>query len=364
MDTNLFITNLIVGGLILLSFLKLSNVSKANQKANIYFGVFLFLWSTFWLDEILIPKHLEENIYVFIIIRCVQFLTPVAFYLSVIFYVNPSYKFKTTDILHIVLPLSLFTFLLFKNHIKISVFFILFTVIFLFNSLLYTVLAYYKINRHQKDIELFSSNKESIDLNWLKYIIYTFILSSLLIIFYNIFTNAESLNIYINLFFLTVVYLVAYFSIKQKEIYPTGFNISENNISQSVNKHINSSKNKLIDDSQLIFLKEKLLQIMQHQKPHLDSELNLIKLAELMQISGHQLSYVINTGFEENFFYFINKYRVIQAKTLLNNPQYDNLTIVAIGFDSGFNSKTAFNTTFKKITSYTPSAYRKMRSNL
>src|SRR5690606_34372085 len=126
-------------------------------------------------------------------------------------------KFKTKDLLHTVLPLSLIIFLFFKTKIEISIFFFLFTVIFLFNSLLYTILAYYRISRHQKDIELFSSNKEPIDLNWLKYIIYTFILSSLLIIFYNIITNAESLNIYINLFFLGAVYLVAYFSIKQKE---------------------------------------------------------------------------------------------------------------------------------------------------
>lgn len=364
MDANLFITNLIVGGLILLSFIKLSNALKVNRKANVYFGIFLLLWSTFWLDDILISEYLEENIYVFVITRFIQFLTPVTFYLSIIFYVNPKYKFKTKDLLHTILPLFLFIFLFFKTKIEIVVFLFLFTLTFLFNSLLYTVLAYYRINKHQKDIELFSSNKESIDLNWLKYIVYTFVLSSLLIIFYNILTNAESLNIYINLFFLGVVYLVTYFSIKQKEIYPKDFDISENNISKSGNKQINISKNKLIEDAELILLKEKLLQIMQNEKPYLDSELNLIKLAELMQLSGHQLSYVINTGFEENFFYFINKYRVKQAEILLNNPKYDNLTILAIGFDSGFNSKTSFNTTFKKVTSYTPSEYRKIRSNL
>lgn len=364
MDANLFTTNLIVGGLILLSFLKLSNVLKVNRKANIYFGIFLFLWSTFWLDEILIPEHLEENSYVFVITRFIQFLTPIAFYLSVVFYVNPNYKFRIKDLLHALLPLFLFLFLLFKTKIETAVFFLLFTIIFLFNSLLYTMLAYYRINRHQKDIELFSSNKEPIDLNWLKYIVYTFILSSLLIIFYSIFTQAESLNIYINLFFLGVVYLVAHFSIKQKEIYPKGFDISENNSSESIDKKTNSSKNKLIEDAELLLLKEKLLQIIQDEKPYLDSELNLIKLAELMQLSGHQLSYVINAGFEENFFYFINKYRVKQAEELLNNPEYDRWTILAIGFDSGFNSKTSFNTTFKKITSYTPSEYRKIRSNL
>lgn len=57
-------------------------------------------------------------------------------------------------------------------------------------------------------------------------------------------------------------------------------------------------------------------------------------------------------------------YKVQKAKELLNDPKYDNYTIVAIGFESGFNSKTAFNTTFKKMTSYTPTEYRKLRSDL
>ncbi|WP_435522931.1 helix-turn-helix domain-containing protein [Chryseobacterium indoltheticum] len=96
----------------------------------------------------------------------------------------------------------------------------------------------------------------------------------------------------------------------------------------------------------------------------MDSELNLVKLADKLSLSTHQLSYIINNGFNENFFQFINKYKVEKAQELLTNQEYSHYTIIAIGYEAGFNSKTAFNTTFKKITSYTPTEYRKIRSNL
>src|SRR5690606_5972433 len=100
-----------------------------------------------------------------------------------------------------------------------------FIVLVLGHSLFYTLLSYIQIRKHQRDIELFSSDKESIDLRWIKYIIFSFIASAVLIIVYNIFSVAEKLNIYINIFFLVVVYFVAYYSIKQKEIFPKGLNI-------------------------------------------------------------------------------------------------------------------------------------------
>ena len=182
---------------------------------------------------------------------------------------------------------------------------------------------------------------------------------------YSAFTTGNGLNLYINLFFLVVVYLVTFYSIKQKEIYPRGLDI-ERTFEPLDNSENNNGtpKNKLLSDDELDKLKAELIQLMDHEKPYLDSELNLVKLAEKLQLSSHQLSYVINNGFNENFFRFINKYRVQKAEELLKNPQWNHLNILAIGFESGFNSKTSFNTTFKKMTSYTPTEYRKKSSNL
>jgi len=103
---------------------------------------------------------------------------------------------------------------------------------------------------------------------------------------------------------------------------------------------------------------------MDHQKPYLDSELNLIKLAELIGITPHQLSYIVNTGFNENFFQYINTYRVEKAKELLLQEEMNKLSVLGIAFESGFNSKTSFNTTFKKITGQTPTEFKKRSAAL
>src|SRR5690606_28387216 len=101
------------------------------------------------------------------------------------------------------------------------------------------------------------------------------------------------------------------------------------------------------------------LRLMELEKPYLNSELNLVKLAEQMNLSTHQLSFLINNAFGENFFNFINRYRVRKAKELLKDPDYDHFNVLVIAYESGFNSKTSFNNTFKKMTAYTPTEYRK-----
>lgn len=364
MDIEFIITTLIVGGLLLLSFLHLSNVTGVNRRANVLFGIFTFQWSTFWLDEMIFPEDLNYESNTLLFVRFFQFLVPISFILSIKFYSNPNARFKWKDTLLFIVPILFFVFLLFRPLLDTYHFEIGYIVLFLGHSLFYTLLANVKILKHQRNIKLFHSNTEDIDLRWIKYIIYSFIGSAVLIIGYNVFTKAESLNIYINLFFLGVVYLVAFYSIRQKEIYPKGVILSEvveDNDPQD--RETSIQKNKPLADGELSALKDKLLGLMERERPYLDSDLNLIKLAEQMQISTHQLSYLINAGFGENFFNFINKYRVRKAEELLKNPDYDHLNIVVIGYESGFNSKTSFNTTFKKMTTYTPTEYRSNKSH-
>ncbi|PJR03319.1 helix-turn-helix domain-containing protein [Avrilella dinanensis] len=365
MDFNSMVISFIVGGLLLLSFLHLTHATNVNKKANIYFGIFLFLWSTFWLDEMIIPEEYEKNSPIIITLRMLQYLVPLTFYMSVKFYTNPRYKYSKKDIWFLIAPSIFFILLLCKPKLNKSIFSLLYVCFFMSHSLFYTVLAYIKVKKHQKNIELFASDTESIDLRWIKYIIYSFIASALLILGYNLFFTADKLNIYINIYFLVVVYLVAHYSIKQKEIYPKGLNINETVINKvSQEERNDEEKIKRVDDRELETIQAAILTLMKEEQPYLDNELNLLKLAEKLNITSHQLSYVLNTGFGENFFYFINKYRVKKAEELLIDSKYDHLTMIAIGYESGFNSKTAFNTTFKKMTTYTPSEYKKNRSKL
>jgi AraC-like DNA-binding protein len=163
---------------------------------------------------------------------------------------------------------------------------------------------------------------------------------------------------------LVIIFFIACNSLKQKEIFPLDENQRKEIISIEDEAQSGELKKKIISDSDLIKLKSKLSDLMKIQKPYLDSELNLIKLAELINMTPHQLSYIINTGFNENFFQYINTYRVEKAKELLDKEDMNKLSILGIAFESGFNSKTSFNTTFKKITGQTPSEFKKRSSVL
>ena len=101
---------------------------------------------------------------------------------------------------------------------------------------------------------------------------------------------------------------------------------------------------------------------MDNKKPFLDPELSLFKLASQLDISSHLLSYVINNGCDENFHQFINRYRIEEAKKMIQDSGMQHLSLMGIAFEVGFNSKTVFNTTFKKSTNQTPSEFKK--SNL
>jgi AraC-like DNA-binding protein len=104
-----------------------------------------------------------------------------------------------------------------------------------------------------------------------------------------------------------------------------------------------------------------LLSYMDVNKPYRRSDLTLPELASELTMASHHLSQVINQHCQQNFFDFINTYRVKEIQQKLLTPQYGHLKIEEIAFESGFNSKSAFNAAFKKMTHLTPSQYRKAR---
>jgi AraC-like DNA-binding protein len=360
-ELNRFIVVLIYGSLVLLSLLKLSNPLRVNRKANFWFGIFLFLWSSFWLDEVLtLVNNAPVEVHSIIPVQIIQFLTPIIFYFSVLFYTNPSFKFKVSDLKYLILPVIFWTNIIVKRFGEFendAVFNFVFIGLILFQTLFYTGLSYFTIRKHKKRIQQFSANTEGINLNWLEYITVIIFIINIVYVVYNLFYDSTALNFFINGAFLLVIYFVGYYSLKQKEIYPLEEKQREELISIDEDPETEEVKKKLISDDELMKIKNQLEEIMDKQKPYLDSELNLIRLSELLSISTHHLSYVINTGFKKNFFQYVNEYRIEYAKRLLKDSQ-SKLSILGIAYESGFNSKTSFNTTFKKLTDQTPSEYK------
>lgn len=103
---------------------------------------------------------------------------------------------------------------------------------------------------------------------------------------------------------------------------------------------------------------EKIDGIMRTQKTYLNPELTLDMLAETLGIAAKDLSMIINRHFNLNFYEFVNGYRIEEAKKRLTDPANKEKTITDIYLEVGFNSKSVFNTFFKKLVGKTPSEYR------
>lgn len=115
----------------------------------------------------------------------------------------------------------------------------------------------------------------------------------------------------------------------------------------------------LLDDAAVTAYKSKLLQLIESESPHLKPDLTLSALADRLNIHANQLSWLLNQGFNENFNAFINRHRVTAFMERAKKPGSAHLTIMAIAYDCGFNSKTVFNTVFKKETGITPRQFLK-----
>tara|TARA_R110000868_G_scaffold267206_3_gene526486 strand:+ start:420 stop:1550 length:1131 start_codon:yes stop_codon:yes gene_type:complete len=98
---------------------------------------------------------------------------------------------------------------------------------------------------------------------------------------------------------------------------------------------------------------------MVKEEPFLEPSLTVKSLSEKIDIPHRELSILINQELGQHFFDFINKYRIEKAMSILKDPSKKKHTILETLYEVGFNSKSSFNTAFKKHTGKTPTAYRK-----
>jgi len=101
-----------------------------------------------------------------------------------------------------------------------------------------------------------------------------------------------------------------------------------------------------------------IILLMEKDKLYQEPELTLQALSDKLGIQSYQASQAIYDGLKKNFYDLVNGYRVEEAKRLLLDPKNSKYTILSVGFEAGFNSKTTFHTIFKKLTGLTPTEYR------
>jgi AraC-like DNA-binding protein len=239
---------------------------------------------------------------------------------------------------------------------------IVYSVCFLLSVTVYSILSFIKIRQHQarlKDYVSYTSARMT--LNWLKILSISFYAGYILVFILggiDILAGMLHFDPYVLAFIFITIFSFAYslYAIRQPEIlsFQTSAIEEDDSNHDSQGKYARSG----LHEEQAEEYLTRLLKYMDDEKPYLDGNLNINDLSRKTGIPRHYITEVLNEKHGRNFFTFINEYRVKEVISRINNPRYQHYTILAIAFDSGFNSKSTFNTFFKSYTGKTPSEYR------
>jgi len=349
-------------------------VMDKNRKANIFFAGFLIILSSNFFLFYLFKSDIKCASFIFGLLALPGIsVTGVFIYLYVLFMTGMIDRIKLKHCLHfIVYSFSLFFFIVtvynLKGDYKDSAtfrqsMFILISIGFI-NSISYIIYTIAILKKYYNKIENYYSDLEKISLRWLLRIssLSFFILAFWCITFW--FSHLgiiprSPVSIAGNLIMLIItIFITAYHLINQPEIFRKNIEmnqtIEDSEDSSASEKYARQSIDENMQDEYLA----KVSSFMIEKKPYLEESITIKDLAEEINIPPHHLSIVINNRLNKNFYTFINEYRIKEAVSILDDPENSDASIIAIAFRSGFNSKSTFNSVFKKITGLTPSEYR------
>lgn len=308
-------------------------VTSKNKIANVFLG--LFLWS--------LAVEVLESFYRSSSIEQIQIpLTSQFTLVFLLFYVTQTIN----------LTAKKWHYSLFIPGIIINVFIYLNSNVpfinyfeYLFNiAILLYILSILK--QHKEKIAHFYSDIENKTLRWIKAIVFIFLGFHLLWVLEDIvgFQNenwVEPFVILSNILTFFMVYWIGYNGFSQSEIFQKNlFNNTE------------------IEEIEIELEKFEALHVrILNEKLFTQQNLTLRILSEIVDIKEKELSKLINLHSKSNFYQFINQFRVVEFKNLLNSPKAKQLSILGLAEEAGFSSKSTFYTTFKGLEGITPKQY-------
>lgn len=235
---------------------------------------------------------------------------------------------------------------------------------FCFNAL-FIVLAVRLFHRYKKFLQTNFSNIDKLSFNWMRFLAFGLIIllsgALLLVLFREVFSFSISLYSAFAFIVLVFVNLLGFRGIKHSTIFNqtvVPYNQAKPEKQSAINKEDTPYTNYGLKQDDAVFLSEKLKSHMENEKPYTNMDLTLKDLASALDTYPHYITQVLNTVFNQNFYDFINTYRIEEVQKRLHDPQYKDLTILAIAYDCGFNSKSTFNRIFKQKIGLTPSEYK------
>lgn len=344
--SNLLLITTLLGVLqgIFLSFVLI--FKKRNQPANRYFGIFVGLFSLGLLEPVL-----EKQIPGLVLELALAILGT-----ATLLYGPLIYFYVRNLAASVPLPARNF-----RKHALPFLLFISFDLAGLFFSrtlreigrnewldlLAYEFLCFQILSYNLLSIRILNRQGRMMRLAWLRNLL------ALLTIMWACTFGFVHLNLFIGLPFsdflaglqvgmVLFIYLISYKAMVQPEVFERREKYEKSGLS-------NEQANRYL---------QRILDYISAEKPYLNSEMDIQQLATALQLTRNQVSQVINEQKGMNFQQLMNSYRVEEAKMLLRNPKYGHFTMLAIGLEAGFRSKTTFNENFKRLTGMTPSEWK------
>ncbi|AXT19668.1 helix-turn-helix domain-containing protein [Flavobacteriaceae bacterium AU392] len=223
--------------------------------------------------------------------------------------------------------------------------------------IIYLIICHKFLSKYVQKIKANYANLSKNDLNWINQLLIGGILiisldliMNLYQIIFNIF-KIES-GIFTLVALILFIFYLGYYGLNQSKILLPDFLFKKDNFRE---RNAITSDRK---DNEMSVLKLKLESVLEEEKPYLDNELTLIKLADLISTTDKKLSTLLNQYMNISFYDLINSYRVKAVKEKIDSGYNSNYTLLAIAYECGFNSKASFNRVFKKETGVSPSAYK------
>lgn len=245
-----------------------------------------------------------------------------------------------------------------------------FGVLNVLSFLLYSLAVVYALIRHQRKItNYFSRIDMQISLKWVYFLAASFLILTLL----NFFNESNVLDsplvdprILHLLSYCSLAILLCFFGLRQKAVFKAepeqiqaeGITSLKRQVSENEVGELSSYANKPLLDKKLVAeYTEQINHYMLADKPYLNPDFSVYALAETLDMPRRTLSFVLSSGFGKNFYQFVNNYRLEEIKIQLLDTS-NKKTILDIAFDSGFSSKSTFNTLFKTHFGCTPTQFR------
>ena len=294
---------------------------------------------------------------------------PSFLYLYVKYLISGVDKFKPFDLVHFLPFVFISFYVLFLSYYNpkfsallysdgdIGLLLILFGIISISTFAIYGYITIRQLNQYRKIVDnLYSFHNTNVSLKWLWTLVLIFYSYYFLAIIINGFNKVVGIDFKMSNILIPVytffIYVISFRGYVQPKLLAQKEETEDNKPTESYQK----SGLKKSDANKYAKMITKL---MQEEKLFLNPEVNLNEISRHIGIPQHHITQVLNEQLNKNLYTFVNEFRVNEVIRLFNIDKYNNWSIIAIAFESGFNSKSSFNAFFKKFTGKTPSEYRK-----